>query len=343
MATTELLDQARAGDGEAFARLTEPYRGELRVHCYRMLGSVHDAEDALQETMLAAWRALGAFEGRASIRTWLYRIATSRCLNALRAASRRPQADTPFVRPAGLDPTGTAEVPWLEPYPDALLDAVADTSPGPEARYESGETIGLAFVTALQLLPPRQRVVLILRDVLGFRAAEAAHILGTTEEAVNSALKRARATLDRRAAGRDSLPAPPPGSPEERRIVDELVRAYQANDLDGLIDLLSDDVWLRMPPVPLEYAGRGLARQFLAAVTFRPGRAFRLVATQANRQPAFGLYAADPNSPVYHATGLIVLTLAGDRIAGMTRFDNGTLRYFGLPGLLPAQDGLGTG
>jgi RNA polymerase sigma-70 factor (TIGR02960 family) len=338
MATVELLDRARGGDDEAFARLTEPYRGELRVHCYRMLGSAHDAEDALQETMLAAWRGLGGFEGRASIRTWLYRIATSRCLNALRAASRRPQADFPFTSPTGLEPTGTTEMTWLEPYPDALLDAVADTSPGPEARYESAETIGLAFVTALQLLPPRQRVALILRDVLGFRAAEAAHILGTTQESVSSALKRARATLDRRTTGSEGLPAPPPGSPQERRVVDQLVRAYQGNDLDGLIALLSDDVWLRMPPVPLEYAGRDTARQFLGAVTFRPGRNFRLLTTAANRQPAFGLYAADPNSAIYHATGLLVLTLAGDQIAGMTRFDNGVLRYFGLPGLLPAEE-----
>ena len=327
--TTELLDRARAGDGEAFAQLTEPYRGELQVHCYRMLGSVHDAEDALQETMLAAWRGLGGFEGRASIRTWLYRIATSRCLNARRTTSRRLQADAPFAGLQAPEPTRTGEVLWLEPYPDVLLEGFADGTPGPEARYEAREAISLAFVTALQLFPPRQRAALILRDVLGFRSSEAARVLGTTEESVSSALKRARATLDRRPAG-DKAP-PRPGSPVEQQLVERLVQAYQANDLDGLIALLSDDVWLRMPPVPLEYCGRDLARQFFAVVAFRPGRTFRLVATRANRQPAFGAYVGDADTPVFHACGLLVLTLAGDQICEITRFDNSMLPRFGLP------------
>ena len=329
MVTTKLLDRARAGDGEAFAQLTEPYRGELQVHCYRILGSLHDAEDALQETMLAAWRNLGGFEGRASIRTWLYRIATSRCLNARRATSRRVREDLSFTSLSPPEPTRTSEVVWIEPYPDALMDGLPDATPGPEARYETREAISLAFVTALQMLPPRQRAVLVLRDVLGFRASEAARILDTTEESVTSALKRARATLDRRPA-RETAP-PRPGSPGEQRLVERLVQAYQDHNLDGLIELLSDDVYLRMPPVPLEYSGRDLARQFLAAVAFRPGRTFRLVATRANGQPAFGVYVADLHGPVFHASGLLVLTLAGDRICGMTRFDNSALPHFGLP------------
>jgi RNA polymerase sigma-70 factor (TIGR02960 family) len=326
---TELLDRARAGDGEAFAQLTAPYQGELHVHCYRILGSVHDAEDAMQETMLAAWRSLACFEGRASIRTWLYRIATNRCLNVLRSTSRRPQKDLPFAGLGAPQPNRTGEVVWLEPYPDVLLEGLADPAPGPEARYETREAISLAFVTALQLLPPRQRAALVLRDVLGFRASEAARILDTTQESVTSALKRARAALDRKPAGGEAPPRA--GSPEEQRLVERMVRAYHANDLDGLIALLSDDVWLSMPPVPLEYSGRDLARQFFAAVAYRPGRTFRLIATRANQQPAFGVYVADLHTPAFHASGLLVLTLAGERICGMTRFDNSALPYFGLP------------
>ena len=325
---TELLDRAKAGDGEAFAQLTAPYRGELQVHCYRILGSVHDAEDATQETMLAAWRSLACFEGRASIRTWLYRIATNRCLNVLRTTSRRPQKAPSFAALGAPEPNRTGEVVWLEPYPDVLLEGLADAGPGPEARYETLEAISLAFVTALQLLPPRQRAALILRDVLGFRASEAAHILDTTQESVTSALKRARATLDREPA---SGKAPRPGSPEEQRLVERLVRAYQANDLDGLVALLSDDVCLRMPPVPLEYSGRDLVEEFFAVVAFRPGRTIRLVATRANQQPAFGVYIAEPHTPTFHASGLLVLTLAGEQICGITRFDNSALPHFGLP------------
>src|SRR5919109_3133162 len=196
--TADLITRARAGDGDAFRELTEPHRRELLVHCYRMLGSFQDAEDALQDTLLAAWRGLGGFDGRASIRTWLYRIATNRCLNALRSASRRPAKawDNPEVEPP--EPTRLGELVWLEPFPDALLEGAIDVPLGPEARYEQTEAISLAFVTALQVLPPRQLAVLILRDVLGFRASEVADMLDSTVESVNSALKRARAGLERR-------------------------------------------------------------------------------------------------------------------------------------------------
>jgi RNA polymerase sigma-70 factor (TIGR02960 family) len=213
--SAELLGRARAGDRDAFAALVEPYRGELQVHCYRMLGSLHDAEDALQETLLSAWLGLDGFEGRSSVRTWLYRIATNRCLNVLRSAGRRPVAAAPLpIAPP--EPTRMGEVLWLQPYPDVLLDGLLDVlpdqGPGPEARYESREAISLAFVTAVQLLPPNQRAVLLLRDVLGYRASETGGMLGLTEDAVTSALRRARATMD--TAHPSGPPPPPPGGPE---------------------------------------------------------------------------------------------------------------------------------
>jgi RNA polymerase sigma-70 factor (ECF subfamily) len=330
----DLMTRARSGDGDAFGLLVEPYRRELQVHCYRMLGSVHDAEDVLQETLLSAWRGLGGYEERASMRTWLYRVATTRCLNALRANRRRTQPGAPPVEPPA--PTRLGEVLWLEPYPDVLLDGVPDAAPGPDSRYESREAISLGFITALQLLAPRPRAVLVLRDVLGFRAREVAEFLDTTEESVTSALKRARATVQRRLAETEgSEPAPPQGSPVEDELVARLTHAFEVGDVAGLVELLTDDVWLTMPPVPLEYQGRDQAARFHAMVTFRPGRAYRLVPTRANGQPAFGVYVRDPNGGVAHVNGLVVLTLAGDRIAVMTRFDNSVVSHFGLPWALP--------
>jgi RNA polymerase sigma-70 factor (TIGR02960 family) len=335
--TTDLIGRAQAGDADAFSELIDPYRRELQVHCYRILGSAQDAEDALQEALLSAWQGLGGFEGRASIRTWLYQVATSRCLNALRSASRRPHMNWP---PAGADPpepNRLGEVSWLEPYPDVLLEGLADTAPGPDARYEATEAISLAFVTALQLLPPRQRAVLVLRDVLGFRASETAGILHTSEESVTSALKRARATIQRQLPAEDGQdPAPLPGSAAERALVARLTRAYDTGDVDGVVALLTEDVQLRMPPALLEYHGRDLAARFLTAVAFRNGRTFRLIATRANGQPAFGAYVRDPVADVSHAVGLIVLTLAGDLVSAITRFDNSVLPRFGLPRTLPS-------
>jgi len=334
--TADLIARARAGDGEAFRQLTDPHRRELQVHCYRILGSAQDAEDALQETLLAAWEGLGGFEGRSSIRTWLYRVATSRCLLTLRSARRRPRTDWP---PPGLDvpePTRLGEVTWLEPYPDVLLAGLADHSPGPEARYEATESISLAFITAVQLLPPRQRAVLILRDVLGFPAREVAGILDTSEESVTSALKRARAALQRRLPpSRQRKPPPPPDSSAERELIKRLTRAYETGAVDDLVALLADDVLLTMPPIPLEYQGRELATRFLTAVVFRPGTTFRLVATRANGQPAFGMYIRDPQAGVARANGVMVFTLAGDRISALTRFDTSVLPRFGLPPALP--------
>jgi RNA polymerase sigma-70 factor (TIGR02960 family) len=335
--TADLISRARAGDGDAFRALTEPYRRELQVHCYRMLGSFQDAEDTLQDTLLAAWQGLGGFEGRASLRTWLYRIATTRCLNARRAASRRPakEWDVPQVEPP--EPTRLGEVAWLEPYPDALLEGAIDVPLGPEARYAQTESISLAFVTALQLLPPRQVAVLILRDVLGYRANEVAEMLDSTVESVNSALKRARASLQRlgpRPAG-DREPPPASDSPAEEAIVAKFARAWESADLDALVDLLTDDVFVSMPPMPFEYEGRDVVARFCASI-FRSDRRFDLVPTRANGQPAFGAYLRAATG-VRHGVGLFVLTLTGDRICAMTRFDNSVLPSFGLPRSLPSR------
>ena len=334
--TADLISRARAGDGDAFRELTEPHRRELQVHCYRMLGSFADAEDALQDTLLAAWQGLAGFEGRASLRTWLYRIATNRCLNTLRSASRRAAREWNIPEVELPEPTRLGEVVWLEPFPDALLEGATGVPPGPEARYEQTESISLAFVTALQVLPPRQLAVLILRDVLGFHANEVAGMLDSTVESVTSALKRARASLQHRlppAAGRE--PPPAGHSPVEDAIVAKFVSAYESADLDALVALLTDDVFMSMPPIPLEYEGRDVVARFCAGI-FRSGRKFELVRTRANGQPAFGAYLRAPTG-ISHGTGLFVLTLAGDRICAMSRFDNSVFPWFGLPRSLPSR------
>jgi RNA polymerase sigma-70 factor (TIGR02960 family) len=334
--TAEAIARARAGDGDAFRELTEPYRRELQVHCYRMLGSFQDAEDALQDTLLDAWQGLAGFQGRASLRTWLYRIATNRCIKARRSASRRPanEWDVPGVQPP--EPTRLGEVVWLEPFPDALLQGTVDVPPGPEARFEQTESISLAFVTALQLLPPRQLAVLVLRDVLGFHANEVAEMLDSTTESVTSALKRARASLQRRQRpSADREPPPMAGSPAEEALVAKFARAYESADLDALVALRTDDVFMSMPPMPLEYEGRDAVASF-CALLFGAGRTYELVPARANGQPAFGSYVQAPGG-TRHATGFVVLTLAGHRICAMTRFENSVLPWFNLPRSLPSR------
>ncbi|MFB9176917.1 RNA polymerase subunit sigma-70 [Dactylosporangium sucinum] len=314
----ELVARARAGDGAAFGALVEPYRRELYVHCYRMLGSVQDAEDVLQETLTAAWRGLDGFAGRSSVRTWLYRIATNRCLNSVRDASRRPVSVFPpdVVPPT---PTRMAEPLWVQPVPDALL---------PEALAESREAVSLAFITAVQLMPARQRAVLVLRDVLGFRAAEVADLLDTTEDAVNAALRRARSVL----------PAPPaerPGTAREQAAAGRFAEAIESGDVDAVVSLLTDDAWLTMPPAPHQYQGRAAIADFLRRVGFRNGRRYRLVPVGANGQPAFGAYIREGDDPAWHAHGLLVVTVAGDAVSAFTRFmDNAVLPWFDLPARL---------
>jgi RNA polymerase sigma-70 factor (TIGR02960 family) len=329
-----LLARARAGDGDAFAELVGPFRRELQVHCYRILGSVADAEDMLQETMMAAWRGLDRFEGRASLRAWLYRIATNKCLNQLRGNRTRFQYTPEIPLP---EPTRTGEPLWLDPYPDALLGDIPDTAPGPEARYEARESVSLAFVAALQHLTPGQRTTLVLRDVLGFSAAETAGILEASLDSVNGALKRARAAIAGQLPPGQHDRAPVPGSARERQIVARFADAFEHGDVSRIVALLTDDAWLTMPPLPFEYQGRAAAAQFLSAISFRSQtRQFRLVPTRANGQPAFGCYLRDAQAPIAHAHGLIVLTLAGDRISAITRFlDNSVLPQFGLPRTLP--------
>jgi RNA polymerase sigma-70 factor (TIGR02960 family) len=342
MDTADLIARARAGDHDAFRDLVQGHSRELQVHCYRILGSLQDAEDALQETLVSAWRSLGEFGQRSSLRTWLYQIATNRCLSMLRADSRRPLP--PLAPRAHLpEPTSAGDAPpWLEPYPDVLLDHLVDQRPGPEARYETTEAISLAFITALQLLPPRQRAVLVLRDVLGYHAAEVAQMLDATQESVQSALKRARATVDNHLADSSSTgsrrPARQPDTAAEHRIVARLTDALERADLDALIELLVTDVRVSMPPAMLEYRGIESAQRFFAAATFRPGRIYRVVLTRANGQPAVGVYLADPHASVYRAYFLLVITTAGDHITAITGFTANVMTRFGLPRTLPEAD-----
>jgi RNA polymerase sigma-70 factor (TIGR02960 family) len=335
--TERLLMRAAQGDEAAFRELTDPHRRELQVHCYRILGSLQDAEDVLQETLLAAWRGLERFEQRASLRAWLYRIATNRSLNALRDAGRRPPPalEFPFDTP---EPTRVGEPTWLDPYPDILLEGI-DISPGPDARYETRETVELAFIAALQHLPPRQRAALVLRDVLGFQAAEVADMLDSSVDSVKAALKRARATVEQRLPPTDRDRSPLPDSPAERELVRRFADAFQADDINSIVALLTEDAWLTMPPSPLEYQGPSVIALFLRDVaTWRRGQRYRLVPTRANTQPAFGCYRTDAHAPIAHATGLVVLTLEGERIAAITQFmDPNIVASFGLPRALRGE------
>jgi RNA polymerase sigma-70 factor, ECF subfamily len=293
---------------------------------------MQDAEDAVQESLLSAWRGLRGFEGRASLRAWLYQIATNRCLNMLRDSGRRPPTPPQprFPAPA---PTHVGEPTWLQPYPDVLLEGIPDVLPGPEARYETRESIKLAFIAALQLLPPRQRAVLILRDVLGFRTAEVAEMLESSEDSVKGALKRARARLEQNLQSREGEPPPLPDSPAERDLVSRFAAAWEADDVDAIVGLLTRDAWLRMPPAILEYQGPSQIASFLRELAiWRSDQPSRLVPTRANDQPAFGWYRGDLHAPIAHAIGVIVLTLEGERISALTFFgDPSALGRFGLP------------
>jgi RNA polymerase sigma-70 factor (ECF subfamily) len=316
-------------DREEFVRLTEPLRRELLAYCYRMLGSVHDAEDLVQETYLRAWRSYEGFEGRSSLRAWLYRIATNRCLTALEHRGRRPL-------PYGLggsseDPNlplapGRPEVAWLQPMPDVLLEtAVAD----PATIVASRAGIRLALIAALQYLPARQRVVLILRDVLAWRAAEVAELLGTTTAAVKSALQRARARLEQAPPVEDQVTEP--AGPDQRALLDRYMAAFEDADIAALMGLLREDAQWEMPPLPAWFAGRQAIGRFLASQVFGAPRAWRLVATSANGQPAFATYLRGPDGG-YHAHAIQVLTVTAAGVARVVAFlDPSLFALFGLP------------
>jgi|SRR5579875_846000 len=327
--TTALLERASRGDENAFAELTDPLRGELEFHCYRMLGSRQDAEDVLQETMLAAWRSFGAFERRSSLRTWLYRIATNRCLNAMRDAARRPAPRTaPFPIP---EPTRREDITWLEPYPDDRLSWLADHAPGPASRYEARETVEITFIGALQRLSGRQRAVLVLRDVLGFHADETAQMLDMSVDAVKSALKRARAALDGEMP--ETLKPPAPRSAEERELLARFVEAFVADDIDGVVALVTEHAWFRMPPADVEYQGPAKIGAMLRAIAeFRVGERLRLLPAHANGQPGFGTYRIDPESGLSRPVGLLLLSLTERRVAALTWFVGAApLAAVGLP------------
>ncbi len=333
------IQRARAGDERAFRELTDPYRRELQVHCYRMLGSLTDAEDLLQETLLAAWRGLAGFQERSSLRSWLYRIATNQCLNALRAASRRAVTEPvpPFQPP---EPTRRSEISWLQPYPDALLEGIADTAPGPDARYQAHEAVELAFVAGLQRMPPRQAAALLLCDVLGFATDEVADMLDTSQTAVKGTLQRARAAVEQQRDETGQGRAPRPGAAAERALARRFADAYVAADIDGVIALLTDDAWLSMPPAPHEYHGTSAIRSFLhASFDFRGDRRMYLVPTRANMQPALAGYLSDLTRPAAAPAGLFVLTMAGEKIHAVTRFHLDELYpRFGLAGSWPEPD-----
>lgn len=318
----ELLGPARSGDREAFRALVDPHRRELQAHCYRMLGSLQDAEDAVQETLLKAWLALAGFEGRSSVRTWLFRIATNQCLNQLRSAKRARSGPDPAP---SATPTGHDSVRWLQPYPDELLEGIPDDAPGPESRYESREAIALAFVRALQLLPPSQRAALLTRDVLGYPAAEAAEILDVTVDALNGALKRARAAL-----AEETAYAPTGGDPDAE-LLQRFVDAFTAGAVDELVILMTDDIWVRMPPLPFEYHGAAAARAFFASVSAHLRTIEALVPVAANQQPAWGEYVRDGVTGGMHLVGILAVRTRSGRVAEVIHFDTATASRLGLP------------
>ncbi|MGQ0604699.1 MAG: sigma-70 family RNA polymerase sigma factor [Anaerolineales bacterium] len=339
------LAAARGGNHEEFSRLIEPYRRELQVHCYRLLGSFHDAEDLTQETLLRAWRKLDTYAGQASLRAWLYKIATNACLDELKKRPRRAlvQASHPSTDPQAPLAPPIVEPVWLEPYPDEWLPEA--TAAGPEARYSAHESISLAFLAALQILPPRQRAILILGDVLDWRASEVAELLGLTVSAVNSALHRARVTLAAQ-YGRDDGHDPARSMPADaqlRTLLNQYVQAWETADIARLVGLLKEAAVFAMPPTPSWYAGRDNIGQFVGLTIFAEasplfaGQAtgrWRLQPARVNGQPAFAVYQRDDADAAitYRAFGLQVLTLETEGIAAVTSFMNPQLVIaFGLP------------
>ena len=334
MSESEQLEQARRGDEDAFRRLVEPYRGALYAHAYRMLGSAADAEDAVQDSMLGAWRGLARFEGRSSLRSWLYRIATNASLKII---ERRPKRVLPidYGPPAQPDdPLGEplVESVWIEPVADERL-GLGDGQASPETRYELRESVELAFIAALQHLPPRQRAVLILRDVLGFSAREAAEVLETAPASIDSALQRAHQTVDKRLPERDQQARLRTlDDAALRRVVDGYVDAWEREDIDALAALLTDDAVFAMPPQATWFRGREAVAEFLGTVPMGRGYRWRMIPIRANGQLAFGHYMWSEEVGAFAPHGINVLTLDGDRIAQITLFrDPAAFARFGLP------------
>ena len=330
----DLLAAAGSGDEDAFAGLVAPYRAALHAHCYRMLGSLPDAEDALQESLLRAWRGLARFEGRSSLRAWLYAIATNACLKVI---ERRPRRVLPLDYGGPGDPADGPGRPliesmWIDPYPDREV-GLEDGLASPDARYEQRESVELAFIAALQQLPVRQRAVLILRDVLGLSGAETAAALGTTPASVYSALQRAHRTLDQRRLDRSqqaTLRAL--GDPALAEIVDAYVDAWERRDIDAVVAMLTEDAVLAMPPFPAWFRGRADVGEFLAARPLAPGMRWRLIPIGANGQVAFAHYTWDAERAGFRAHSINVITLSGGRVAGITAFlDASPFAAFGLP------------
>ena len=335
----QLLEAARAGDGDAYGRLVQPYRGELHAHCYRMLGSTPDAEDALQEALLRAWRGLPRFEGRSSFRSWLYKIATNVCLKAI---ERRPKRVLPIDYMPAADPHDgpgepVTESVWLEPYPDEKL-GLEGALLGPDARYEQRESVELAFIAALQHLPARQRAVLILRDVLGFTARETAGALDTTPVSVDSALQRAHKTVDERLPEQSQQAALRSlGDDALSKIVERYVAAWEGSDVDALVTMLAEDARVTMPPLPTWYSGRAQVAAFLRLGPLAGQQRWRLVPIRASGQVAFGTYGWDDQAQAFTLHAVDVLTLRGTRIEEITAFlSPGTFRGLGLPDTIPA-------
>ncbi|WP_206056649.1 RNA polymerase subunit sigma-70 [Nocardioides sp. GY 10113] len=326
----ELLRAARSGDREAFDELVEPHRTELLVHCYRLLGSYEDAEDALQEALVAAWLGLPGFEGRSSIRTWLYRITTHRCLNHVRAVARRPQIANPLPG-SPPSPSSNGEVVWLQPIGDLDLVDLPETAPGPEGRFEMKEAISLAFIRALQQLPAQQRAVLIVRDVLGYSARETAQLLAISVDSANGALKRARARLkEEQVDGTRSREV----TGDEQRLVDTFVERFTGGDVAGVVELFDDEIWVRMPPLTLEYHGREAAASFLEAVRAHTASLTSMVPVSCNGQLGWGEYVADPSTGHECLTGVLVLDLRKGAIAALTHFESSVGVKLGLPRML---------
>jgi RNA polymerase sigma-70 factor (ECF subfamily) len=341
-ARSDLLDAARRGDEGAFERLIEPYRGELQAHCYRMLGSIHDAEDAMQDALLRAWRGLAGFEGRSSLRSWLYRIATN---SSLRLIERRPKRVLPIDHGPPADPhdgpgTPLVESSWIEPYPDARL-GLEDGPASPEARYEQRESIELAFTAALQHLPPLQRAALILTDVLGFAPREVAEALDATPASVYSALQRARKAADERLpeqSQQETLRSL--GDDGLREVIDRFVEAWEGGDVDSIRSMLTEDAVLAMPPWPRWFRGREAIADFLAGWPLSPVRRWSLAPTRASGQVALACYAIKEGERAHKAEAVLVLTLSEDgRLSQLTSFrDPNLFSSFGFPRAMDSEE-----